>query len=80
MGTTEKMIFLDTIEALLENYKCYKDFKLVVEPDPWHPDGDGYRVVMLYGEAKTEFITTGFNFAYNMRRLFNNDVFDKLLR
>lgn len=80
MNANEVKVFRSAVKALISEFERYEDFDIVVEADKWHPGEDNYHVVITYGEVKSEFVTCGYNFAYNMQRLFNNEAVNKMLR
>lgn len=80
MTKKETELFIQAAEALKESYSRYESFKLEVVPDEWHPGEGNLQVKIVYGDESTLFITCGYNFAYNMKRLFNNDAINSILR
>lgn len=80
MTKEQTTLFLEAVKALQLEYEKYADFDLVIEVDRWHPGEGNYHVIVIYGEARSEFVTCGYNFAYNMQRLFNNEAINKMLR
>lgn len=75
----ETETFLNAVDLLKKEFAAYEDFDVDVTPDPYHT-GNYHVVKLTYGELHTEFTTCGYNFAYNMQRLFNNEVVNKMLR
>ena len=80
MNANEVKVFRSAVKALMTEFERYEDFDILVEADKWHPGEDNYHVVITYGETRSEFVTCGYNFAYNMQRLFNNEALNKMLR
>lgn len=80
MNANEVKVFRAAVKALMAEFESYEDFDILVEADKWHPGEDNYHVVITYGEVQSEFVTCGYNFAYNMQRLFNNEALNKMLR
>ena len=80
MKANETTLFLEVVKTLQLEFENYKDFNVLIEADKWHPGEGNYHVVVTYGETKSEFVTCGYNFAYNVQRLFNNEVMNKMLR
>lgn len=78
MNAEERKVFLETI-ALMNKFGAGQ---LVIQilPDPWH-DGEGNLLIKIdCGDKHVEFVTCGYNFAYNMQRLTKNDAVDYMLR
>lgn len=80
METNEIKVFVEAVKTLQKEFEKYEDFDLVIEADRWHPGGGNYHIIVIYGDVKSEFVTCGYNFAYNMQRLFNNEALNKMLR
>ena len=80
MNANEIKIFIDAVETLQKEFERYEDFDILVEADRWHPGEGNYHLIITYGEVRSEFVTCGYNFAYNMQRLFNNEALNKMLR
>lgn len=80
MSNGELEIFMNAAQALIFEFQDYEDFDVIVEPDKWHPGRDNLHVVISYGDVRSGFVTSGYNFAYNMQRLFNNEALNKMLR
>lgn len=80
MNANEIVVFLEAVKALQVEFENYDDFDVLVEADKWHPGEGNYHVVVTYGEVQAEWVTCGYNFAYNMKRLFNNEALNKMLR
>lgn len=80
MNANEIKIFIEAVETLQKEFERYEDFDILVEADRWHPGEGNYHLIITYGEVRSEFVTCGYNFAYNMQRLFNNEALNKMLR
>ena len=80
MNANEIKIFIEAVETLQKEFERYEDFGILVEADRWHPGEGNYHLIITYGEVRSEFVTCGYNFAYNMQRLFNNEALNKMLR
>ena len=80
MNANEIKVFIEAVETLQKEFERYEDFDILVEADRWHPGEGNYHLIITYGEVRSEFVTCGYNFAYNMQRLFNNEALNKMLR
>ena len=80
MKANEVDLFLEVVKTLQEEFENYADFNVLIDAAKWHSGEGNSHVVITYGETKSEFVTCGYNFAENVRRLFNNEAMSKMLR
>ena len=71
--------FINAVETLKKSFENYEDFSIEVTPDEWHPGEGNFHVKLVYGDIGDLFITCGYRYAYNMQRLFKNDVITAIM-